>query len=122
MKWLVDNWTLLVVLASLVIFGVTKAVKFSQLSRAEQIESAKHLLLKWVAEAEAKYGGGTGIIKLRDVYEKFVGYYKDLAEVIPFETFSKWVDDALEEMDEILKDNPEVANLVYGTEENKDGE
>ena len=67
-----------------------------------------------VTEAEKSLGGGTGKLKLRQVYDLFVVRFPWLAKVIPFGLFSEIVDDALEEMREMLKTNTEVKNYVEG--------
>lgn len=71
-------------------------------------------LLYAVTEAERELGGGTGKLKLRQVYDLFVTRFPWLAKIVSFETFSGLVDDALDEMREMLKNNNAVKELVEG--------
>lgn len=72
----------------------------------------KEWLLYAVVEAEKKFGGGTGIVKLRSVYNLFVARFLWVAKVIPFTVFSSWVDEAPEKMREWLVENQVIANYV----------
>ncbi len=67
-----------------------------------------------VTEAEKDLGGGTGKLKLRQVYDLFVTRFPWLAKIVSFELFSGMVDDALEEMREMLAQNKAVKELVEG--------
>ena len=71
-------------------------------------------LLWAVTEAEKELGGGTGKLKLRQVYDLFVTRFPWLARIVPFDLFSSMVDDALEEMREMLKTNQAVKAHVNG--------
>ena len=71
--------------------------------------------LKWaVCVAEEELGRGTGQLKLRMVYDMFVDKFPALASVLPFNIFSKWVDLALEWMDEQLDKNMAIEQLIKG--------
>lgn len=72
----------------------------------------KEWLLYAVTEAEKELGGGTGQLKLRQVYDLFVQRFPAVAAVISFDTFSGWVDEALEQMREMLAKNEQVAAYV----------
>ena len=67
-----------------------------------------------VTEAEKELGGGTGKLKLRQVYDLFVTRFPWLAKIVSFELFSDMVDDALDEMREMLANNQAVKALVNG--------
>ena len=105
MKFLYDNWSLLVV-----IFGV--AVYFLLNGK----ESVKNFLLYAVVLAERELGEKTGRLKLSMVYEMFVTKYPILAKVIPFSIFSAWVDVVLQEMRNILESNENAKKFVEGGE------
>ena len=64
--------------------------------------------------AEKELGGGTGKLKLRQVYDLFVVRFPWLVRVVPFELFSSMVDDALEEMRKMLENNKAVKAIVEG--------
>ncbi len=114
MKWIVENWTLLVVLVAAVVVVVRYVKKFTELPSEQQIAKVKAMLLLWVTLAEKDFGEKTGVLKLRWVYSQFIDKFEALAPVIPFETFSEWVDEALEEMKHILSTNKEISNFVEG--------
>lgn len=67
-----------------------------------------------VSEAEKELGGGTGQLKLRKVYDKFIEKYPKLSIIVPFKTFSGWVDLALKEMKKQLETNPAVKEYIEG--------
>lgn len=74
--------------------------------------------LVWaVTRAEKELGGGTGQLKLRQVYDWFVTKFPALSAVLPFRVFSAWVDTALEKMKSMLTNNASVANYVEGGSE-----
>lgn len=76
--------------------------------------SVQSWLLLAVSEAEKALGGGVGALKLRNVFQQFVELYPRLAKYITFETFSKWVDSALEQMKEMLKNNKKADEYING--------
>ncbi|MGN0133176.1 MAG: hypothetical protein ACI4AO_00485, partial [Anaerotignum sp.] len=55
-----------------------------------------------------------GQLKLRQVYDVFVQRFPAIAMAVSFDTFSQWVDEALENMRDMLKQNQAVKNLVGG--------
>lgn len=85
---------------------------FVKLPPSEQLNKVREWLLFAVIEAERELGSGTGRLKLRSVYDAFVARFGWLAKVIPFNTFSDLVDDALEEMRELLEQNEDIAAYV----------
>jgi hypothetical protein len=78
----------------------------------KQPKKVKEWLLWAVIQAETTLGGGTGQVKLRAVYDLFVERYKIISFLVSFETFSKWVDVALDEMRVMLENNDNVKALV----------
>ncbi|MFW5632298.1 MAG: hypothetical protein ACOCMZ_04080, partial [Acetivibrio ethanolgignens] len=67
-----------------------------------------------VTQAEAELGSGTGQLKLRQVYDVFVQRFPAVAMVVSFDTFSLWVDEALDDMRDMLKQNQAVRSMVGG--------
>ena len=71
---------------------------------------------KWLINAcivaEQSLGSGTGQVKLHQVYNAFVAKYPYFSLFISFETFSKWVDEALEQIREWIENNDKIASLV----------
>lgn len=92
--------------------------EFAQLSKERQIEIVKEWLLLAVIKAEKELGGGTGQVKLRFVYDMFIAKFKWLSYVISFDSFSDLVDEALDTMREMLKNNPNVQDYVNGDDIN----
>lgn len=100
-----NNWlTIILSIAALAVF-VVKVVQFVRSPSDKQIENLKEWLKLAVTEAEAALGSGTGQLKLRDVYDMAVEKFPWVAEFITFETFSTWVDEALEWMNNQLESN-----------------
>lgn len=117
MGFFMENWYLF--LAAIAVAGVIGLAigKFWRLPTSEQREKVKEWLLWAVTQAEAELGSGTGQLKLRSVYDLFVQRFPAVAKAVSFDTFSLWVDGALDEMREMLKQNRAVQELVNGVEE-----
>jgi hypothetical protein len=112
MDWIINNWYMIIVgIIALIVLGFG-VYKFIKLPKVEKFRKIKEVLLYWVTLAEKEYGSGTGIIKLRFVYDKFTAKYRFISIFISFERFSKWVDDALDKMREVLEKNYAVYNIV----------
>ena len=56
------------------------------------------------------------------VYSTFVSTFPVLKNFIPFEVFSKWVDEALETMRTMLKDNANLKEVIEGKTSTKSPE
>ena len=69
-----------------------------------------------VAEAEKDLGGGTGKLKLRQVYDAFVLRFPEAAQYVSFSLFSVWVDSALIELRRLLESNTAIKGYVEGKE------
>lgn len=114
--FIMNNWlTIILSIATLAVF-IVKVVQFVRAPSDKQIENLKEWLKLAVTEAEAALGSGTGQLKLRDVYDMAVEKFPWVGEFITFETFSTWVDEALEWMNNQLESNENVkAYVVDGT-------
>ena len=86
--------------------------KFISLSKERQVENIKQWLVFACLEAEKMLGSKTGQVKLRYVYDLFVSKYKFISCLIPFNTFSKWVDDSLINMRNMISTNEAVRKIV----------
>ena len=80
----------------------------------KQPKKVKEWLLYAVIEAEKKLGSGTGPVKLRSVYDMFITKFPKLSVFISFNTFSEWVDVALDYMEKLLTDNKDVKAILKG--------
>lgn len=79
---------------------------------AKYPSKVREWMLWAVTKAEKEYGSGTGQIKLRAVYDLFLAKFPKLSIFVSFDTFSVWVDIALDKMREMLETNPAVNKLV----------
>lgn len=113
MDYLMENWYLIIGGIALLTVAVMSARKWLGLPTEKQVANIKEWLLYAVTEAETALGSGTGQLKLRYVYDMALSKFAWL-KYIPFETFSKWVDDALEEMRHMLATNENVKVIVEG--------
>lgn len=109
---MLENWEIIIGIICVIVVIVITAVKFFKLPTNEQLAKIKEVLLVWVIQAEKELGGGTGQVKLRYVYDLFVSRFPAIAKVVKFETFSGWVDEALEQMREMLKSNENLEAYV----------
>lgn len=114
MLWLQNNWSLLVVLIAAVVVGVHYYKKFSALPSDAQLDKIREWLLFAVLEAEKIYSSGSGQAKLSYVYNLFLERFPSLVPVIPFELFSKLVDDVLVQMRHLLETNESIRKYVEG--------
>jgi len=112
MRIFLDNWALILVLlgsAGLLAFQIKD---FLKLSPEDQLVNLRNWLLFAVVQAEKELGSGTGRIKLAYVYKMFLDTFPKYAEIITFETFSKVVDTALDEMKAILANNTNLKSYI----------
>ena len=86
-KFLVENWYLLIAGVGVAAAAGFMLYRFFKLPTKEQIAKIKGWLLYAVTEAEKELGGGTGQLKLRQVYDLFVQRFPAVAAVISFDTF-----------------------------------
>lgn len=114
MEFIVNNWYIILAVAAILGVAVVAVIRYFKLPSEAQLAKVREWLLWAVTEAEKELGGGTGKLKLRQVYDLFVTRFPWLAKIVPFELFSDMVDDALEEMREMLKTNQAVKALVNG--------
>ena len=114
MKWLIDNWSFLVVILCGVVAIIVYLNRFIALPTGEQLNKVKQWLLYAVIEAEKQYKGGTGALKLRAVYNEFCKVFPSLVPIVSFAVFSELVDEALEQMKHLLETNLDIANYIEG--------
>lgn len=114
MMFLMENWYLVVALMAVAGMVGVCIGRFLKMPTSEQRERVKEWMLWAVTQAEAELGSGTGKLKLRQTYDLFIQRFPALAMAVSFDTFSLWVDEALEEMRKLLKENKTVRELVKG--------
>lgn len=116
MNFILDNWY--VIIGVICLFATCSIViyKFAGLPTKEQIEKIKKWLLYAVTKAEKELGERTGQLKLHTVYDLFISKFPITAKLITFEKFSMWVDDALDDMREMLNNNKNIEKIVKDKE------
>lgn len=114
MKFLYDNWSLLLIIAVAVIITARYLQKIYSMPSGEQQKKIKEWLLYAVIMAEKEFQNGTGQLKLRAVYNSFLEKFPSLVAIVSFELFSQYVDEALVEMKRILESNKDIEAYVQG--------
>ena len=112
MEFIVNNWYVILSLIVIITIVVIACVKFLKMPTDKQIKNIKEWLLFAVIKAEKEFGEKTGVAKLRFVYDLAIAKFPFVASVISFETFKIWVDDALVEMEKILKENTAIEKFI----------
>lgn len=116
MNFIITNFVIIVCLLACGAYLGIKVKEFAQKPKGEQIENVKQWLIQACLEAERDLQSGTGQLKLRVVYNKFLSIpaFQWVARVVTFEQFSKWVGVALNKSKEMLINNPTLAEYTYG--------
>ena len=92
-------------------------ITFLRMGQQQQMKMISEWLLLAVVQAEKEVGSGTGEIKLRYVYDKFIQKFGKMAMIISFEQFSSMVDVALDKMRDMLSSNTQLVNYVSNGKE-----
>ena len=112
MDWIISNFGAIagaIVILSVLVIVVTEFIKAP---KQEQIDNVKSWLLYAVVEAEKLFGSQMGVIKLRYVYDLFVGKFPFVAKLVTFELFAAWVDEALEKMKSLIESNNKLSEYI----------
>lgn len=112
--FLMENWYLVVALLAVACVIGMCIGRFLNMPTETQRVKVKQWLLWAVTQAEAELGSGTGKLKLRQTYDLFVQRFPAVAMAVSFDTFSMWVDEALEEMRKMLKTNASIEKIIKG--------
>lgn len=112
MKWIIDSWYIVVGAIAFITLGGYFIYKFLKLPTKEQIEDIKQWLIYACIEAEKMFGSKTGVLKLRYVYDLFIGKFPWLVQIVSFEYFSQLVDEVLETVRKLLESNSAIKNIV----------
>ena len=114
MEFLMNYWYVILGLIALLVVSGIAIYKFAGLPTPTQIAKIKSWLLYAVTKAETELGEKTGQLKLHTVYDLFLAKFPTTAKLVSFETFSSWVDDALDEMKKMLESNKNIEEIVKG--------
>ena len=109
---MLENIGLVIGLIGLIAVVGLSIYEFIKLGKEKQLRIAKEWLLLAVVEAEKQLGEGTGVIKLRFVYDMFTNKFKFLSMLLSFEQFSSMVDDVLDRMRLMLASNEQLKSYV----------
>lgn len=112
MEWITTNWPILVALIAVLTVMIYAIYKFSKEPREQQLNKIREWLLYAVTAAQKEFGSGTGQIKLRYVYDKFLTKFPAFAPIISFELFSSLVDEALVKFKAILETNNKIQHYI----------
>lgn len=112
MEFITENWSLIVIVLFVLAAAFAYIKNVTLKSAEEQIALVKKWLLWAVTQAEKELGGGTGKLKLTSVYDMFVQRFPWVAKIVTFERFTSMVDDALEEMRDMLQTNEKAVEYV----------
>lgn len=112
LDFLMTNWQWIAGVIIIITAAIITLIKFDKKTRDEQIHQVKEWLLYAVMEAEKELGSGTGALKLRFVYNMFITKFPLLVALIPFSTFSSFVDEALDKFKKLLATTPELQAYV----------
>ena len=114
MEWIVNNWSLVVVLIAAVVCATVYVKKFLNKPTDEQINALKEWMLWITLEAERQLGGGTGKAKLRFCYNEFCKTFSWMAKIMTFDEFSCLIDSVLIDMRKLLETNEAIKGFVNG--------
>lgn len=110
-KFIAENWTFIVIIISIIIKAIISVSDFLKKSKEERKAAAwselSRIALSLVSDAETAWGSKTGEIKKSEVIKKIYDKLPALSEIAneaeTSEQIDKIIDDALEQMREILK-------------------
>ena len=106
------NAQIIVALVIVAIALVCGIIWFVKLPKDKKIANIKEWLKFAVVDAEKELGSGTGQLKLRMVYNMAVKQFPFIVQLIPFDTFSGWVDEALDWMRDQLAENKVTQSYI----------
>lgn len=122
MKWIMENWSMVIILLAMAAGPLAYLRRIMTLPEEERIptlkEDVRKKIIEWlkgqVTEAEKNLGGGTGELKLRNVYDVFVRVWPNEAEIASFKEYSEMVDEALEWMRKQMESNDKIKTHIEG--------
>lgn len=112
MNFIIQNWPFLIIGLAVIIVGLKLLYNFIKNPSAQQLESIKQWAIYACAMAEASLGSGTGQLKMRATYDMFLNKFPALAKLVSFEKYQQIAEMALMEFKKMLKENPNVQELI----------
>lgn len=120
MNFIIENWYLIIAALAVIAVAVFAVIKFFKGNKEEHLTKIREWLVYATSIAEKEFGGGTGTLKLRYVYDMFVVKFPWLVKLISFEKFSDLVDEALVKLKELLSTNTAVKKIIEPSTEDKE--
>ncbi len=117
LNFIQQYWFLIIAAIAIISVVSIKAYIWFKKPSNEQIDQIRQWLIYAVAKAEKELGSGTGQIKLRYVYNMFIAKFPGIALFFTFEEFSSLVDEALQELQELMSKNSNIETFIVGEEE-----
>ena len=107
------NKAQIIVAAIIILIAVvTSIITFCKKTKDQKIACIKEWLKYAVSMAEKELGTGTGQLKLRQVYDMAVRQFPWIPQLVSFDQFSDWVDEALVWMNEQLDKNTPIGEYI----------
>lgn len=106
----------MILLTSKIIIGAVLVFLVLSIIVALNFSAFHNWLVYAVSEAEKRFGGKTGKLKLRYVYDLAVEAFPVITKVIPFSFFCFAVDSALVIMRGMIDDNKAISDIIHSEE------
>lgn len=103
MQQFIDNWYIIFTFICALILLVAKIIEFIGYPTKKKVAEIKNRLLAYVTQAEIELGGGTGQLKLAQVYDEFCLRYPYVKKWISLEKFNELVKEVLPTMRDLLE-------------------
>ena len=102
-----QEYQLLIIIGLLCIVGIALVFIFYP-------KKIKEWLIWACSQAELILGSGTGMLKLREVYDMFTKQYPLIAKIVPFSVFKKWTEESLVIFKDWLENHPNAQEIFGG--------
>ena len=112
MTLLMEYWWLAIAILAIIIIAFIFLTTYIKLPNSKKAKKVKEWLLFAVVQAEKELGSGTGQLKLRYVYNLALSKFPIFIKLIPFELFSNFVDEALQQLENLIEDSEGVKKYI----------
>ena len=112
MTLLMEYWWLVIVILAILVIAFMFLITYINLPNSKKAKKVKEWLLFAVVQAEKELGSGTGQLKLRYVYNLALSKFPIFIKLIPFELFSNFVDEALQQLENLIEDSEGVKKYI----------
>ena len=112
MTLLMEYWWLAIAILAILIIAFMFLITYINLPNSKKATKVKEWLLFAVVQAEKELGSGTGQLKLRYVYNLALSKFPIFIKLIPFELFSNFVDEALQQLENLIEDSEGVKKYI----------